>query len=511
MRVFIGEFRQESNSFNPVASSLAFWDKSGRYEGEAMRQALEGKPCAVGGMIHALEESGEKTETVFGISMSCQSGGPAEQEVMDLFLDRTLAIIRHNPSFDLVLLSFHGALQTMECDDAEGEVAEKIRQAVGEETIISVSTDLHAFISPKLLNNVDAIAGYHTYPHIDFFQTGVRAAKLGLAALGDGPPRPYTACVQLPLLVPASVYNTLDGVFKEIIDCGYGMVNRNELLDFSVYPMQPWLDVQGGASCVLAVADSREKAASKAQELADLVWKSRYRFAKELKTIDEVIAMAKQSAPGNPVVLVDSADSCNAGSSGDSMAVAGRILALAPGIKAATVVNDSRAADRAHMIGVGKKALFKLGGDRDPRAESIEVEGYVKSLHDGSFEQEGPAGRGQVNEIGPTAVIRVGNLDVIVCHWMAGNGDLQLYRAFGIEPTLYDLVVVKACTSFRAGYSKISTRIYDTDTPGAATANLTSLAYRKIPNDFYPWSEREDFTVEKVLFCRERAMRKHSV
>ncbi len=502
MRVFIGEFRQESNSFNPVTSSLAFWDKSGRYEGEAMRAALEGTPTAVGGMLRAVEEADPAAEIVCGVAMSCQSGGPAEQNVMDLFLTKTLAVLRREAAFDLLLLSFHGALQTTRYDDAEGEIVEAIRKVVGDKPVIAISTDLHAFISEKMLKHVDAIAGYHTYPHVDYFQTGGRAARLGLAAL-DAAARPHTACVHLPLYVPASVYNTLDGVFKEVVDAGHDLVNRNEILDFSIYPVQPWLDVEGAASSVLAVAATREKAEECARSLADRLWRSRRRFTKDLKSIDDVIALAKQPTPGNPVVLVDSADSCNAGSAGDSMAVAGRILELAPEIRAATVVNAPEAADRAHALGVGKTGVFRLGGSRDPRAASIEATGYVKSLHDGRFRQEGPAGRGALIEIGPTAVIRLGNLDVVACHWLAGNGDLQLYRAFGIEPTLYDLVVVKACTSFRAGYEKISTRIYDTDTPGAAPVDLTRLEYRKVPRSFYPWCACDDFQIGKAVFCRD--------
>jgi microcystin degradation protein MlrC len=118
------------------------------------------------------------------------------------------------------------------------------------------------------------------------------------------------------------------------------------------------------------------------------------------------------------------------------------------------------------------------------------------------FVQEGPAGRGLVSDIGPTAVIRFGGLDVVVCHWMASSGDPQLYRAFGVEPTLYDLVVVKACTSFRAGYSKFSTRILETDTPGAATADLTKLHYKKIPNTHYPWTDSDTPECGRILFCR---------
>lgn len=500
MRVLLGEFRQESNSFNPVASSLAFWDKSGRYEGDAMRAALRGKPCAIGGMIRELEEAGEKPEIVYGVSMSCQSGGPAEQEVMDCFLERFLAAVREHSPLDAVFLSFHGALQTTMFDDAEGEVVEQVRRALGEKAVIAVSTDLHAFVSEKLLRNVDAIAGYHTYPHVDYDETGRRAARLGLAALRGADL--HTACIHFPLLVSASAYNTLGGAFKEVMDYGCSLVTEGKLEDFSIYPMQPWLDVTGGASSVLAVAKDPAVAESHARDIAGKLWCSRKRFEQNQCSIDEVIDAAENQGTAKPVILVDSADSCNAGAPGDSMAVAARLLARGSKLKAATIINDSPAADLAHSLGVGRTARFKLGGSRDASAQSIEVDGYVRSLHDGEFVQEGPAGRGMVNRIGPTAVIRVGTIDVVVCHWMAGNGDPQLYRAFGVEPSLYDLVVVKACTSFRAAYGKISDSIYDTDTPGAATANLMRLRFRKLSKNFYPWVDSEEPPLERALFCR---------
>ena len=83
--------------------------------------------------------------------------------------------------------------------------------------------------------------------------------------------------------------------------------------------------------------------------------------------------------------------------------------------------------------------------------------------------------------IGRAAVLRFGGLDVVVCEWMAGNGDPQLYRAHGIEPTLYDLVVVKASTSFRAGYSAFAGTIVETDTPGAASSDLINLPFARLP------------------------------
>jgi microcystin degradation protein MlrC len=109
---------------------------------------------------------------------------------------------------------------------------------------------------------------------------------------------------------------------------------------------------------------------------------------------------------------------------------------------------------------------------------------------------EGPAGRGMVNDIGRTAVIKIDKIDIVICHYMVFNGDPQIYRGFGIEPTFYQMIVVKACNSFREAYNPISEKICLTDTPGAASANLKSLPYQKIPDTFYPFSPLDDYQIK---------------
>jgi len=52
-----------------------------------------------------------------------------------------------------------------------------------------VSLDLHGILTDRMLRHSAAIVVYHTYPHVDFFQTGERAARLLLKIL-EGDARP---------------------------------------------------------------------------------------------------------------------------------------------------------------------------------------------------------------------------------------------------------------------------------------------------------------------------------
>jgi microcystin degradation protein MlrC len=104
----------------------------------------------------------------------------------------------------------------------------------------------------------------------------------------------------------------------------------------------------------------------------------------------------------------------------------------------------------------GGVAEFAIGGDVDVSGVRITAAGYVRSLHDGEFQQEFVGHGGRISRIGRSAVVRFGKLDVLICQTIVSPGDPQLYRAFGIEPLMYDLVIVKANTSFRVGYAKIA-------------------------------------------------------
>ena len=65
---------------------------------------------------------------------------------------------------------------------------------------IVISLDLHGILTDRILRQVDGFAAYWTYPHVDFADTGSRAARLLLKLL-DGDVRPTTARVVIPALV----------------------------------------------------------------------------------------------------------------------------------------------------------------------------------------------------------------------------------------------------------------------------------------------------------------------
>ena len=72
----------------------------------------------------------------------------------------------------------------------------------------------------------------------------------------------------------------------------------------------------------------------------------------------------------------------------------------------------------------------------------------------------------------------------------------QLLRHFGIEPEFYDLVVVKANTSFKVPYSAFADEFYYADTPGAGASNLCYFKWKNLPKKFYPFDLPDDYIPE---------------
>jgi microcystin degradation protein MlrC len=493
MKVLITEIRQESNSFNPLLSGLAHWKKTGWVlEPNEVRDALKGVECAVGGMIEVLEASPHRPEIVFGPAFCAQSGGPAEPEVMETFLKLLLPAVEANLPLDAVFFSFHGALQTTDFDDAQGEIVRRVRELVQPRCVLAASLDMHGYITEGFAAAVDIMCGYHTYPHVDFAETGRRTARLGLAAITSSS-APAMAWSPVPMMVSASAYNTLSGPFRDLSLYAQSLVDSGELLDFSIFQMQPWLDVWEPNSATVAIAVDPEKAERYARDLAERLYGLRHEFTPKLSSVDSIIDRAEDPTASKPVILVDSADSPNAGAPGDSMAVAQRLLERGSRARSATVVSDPTAVALAFEVGVGGSAEFAIGGHIDVSAVRIRAVGYVRSLHDGEFRQEFVGHGGRLSRIGRSAVLRFGNLDVLVCQAIVSPGDPQLYRGFGIEPLMYDLVVVKANTSFRVGYGKFAGEIYEADTPGAAAPDLLRLPFRKLTRRPFPWMDDSAF------------------
>jgi microcystin degradation protein MlrC len=338
-----------------------------------------------------------------------------------------------------------------------------------------------------MVEHATAIAGYHTYPHVDLYETGCKAARLLLRILA-GEVSPAMRFRKIPMIVPAENMQSTSGPFARLIEAAQRYERNGEAEAVSVFGVQPWLDVAEMGCSVVSVTNGNPAAADEqASCLAEAFWNARREFDVTLTTPRRAIREALRSE-GGPVVISESSDSTGSGSPGDSTGVLRPLLEAEPREPAAIFLVDPAAVARAHTAGAGATLAMKIGGAFDRRnSRPVAVRARVRLLSDGRWT---PIGRGYNTGIescmGRAAVLEVGQVRILAAERSAMTVDPALFRSHGIEPAHMKIVVVKSPNGFRALYEPLASRIYLVDTPGVSTANLKSLPYRRVPRPIYP-------------------------
>jgi len=151
------------------------------------------------------------------------------------------------------------------------------------------------------------------------------------------------------------------------------------------------------------------------------------------------------------------------------------------------VIWDPEAVQKAVKAGVGKTLQLSLGGHTDEmHGEPLSVTGMVKNITDGKFINEGPMGTGSESDMGPTAVMEIGDNDVIVTTKRLQPLDLQLYKSQDIDPSGKRFIVVKSSVHYRASHEPIAKEVIELDTPGLTSPRLAGFGFKNIRRPIFP-------------------------
>jgi microcystin degradation protein MlrC len=485
MRIGILGMSQECNTFSPDLTTLG--DFHLRHGQDAV-DYWRGTRTELGGFIDALNRPDVEMVPILS-GWAITKGrivGDDFARMKQILADSLCAAL----PLDGVLAALHGAMCAEGADDAEGVLLEVIRAVVGASPPLSLTLDLHANVTARVCRLADAVVGYRTYPHIDLHETASRAGEILLRSLAGGP-RPCTVMKKIPMIVPAEKMQTTRGPFAEVWSYAQTL-QTPEIASFSVFGVQPWLDIDEMGAAVVAVTDGENV---KAREFCSLVakrfWDLRRDFEVSLPSPRLAIQQALETS-GQPVVLSESSDSPTAGSPGDSADMLEALLHGAPGVPATLWLRDEAAVECAEHAGAGAKLKISLGGAYDQSSRRpVEVDAEVLRFSDGDFTMTGSQYSGMQTSMGRTVVLQVGGVTVLVSKLPAINIDPQLFRSQRIEPREKKIVVVKSAAAFRAEYEPFAARILIVDTPGISTPNIRSIPFRRVSRPIYPLDELE--------------------
>jgi microcystin degradation protein MlrC len=137
-----------------------------------------------------------------------------------------------------------------------------------------------------------------------------------------------------------------------------------------------------------------------------------------------------------------------------------------------------------------------LGGSLDRRFTPVRLDATVEMLSRGRFTFEFS---GTPADAGPTAMFTSKNLTIIAMSRPILLMDRSLFLAHGQDPQRFDLIVVKSPGAY-ARYFTWATRNFVVDVPGATSANLLSLPYRRCRRPMFPLDPDATFTPKVELF-----------
>jgi hypothetical protein len=188
---------------------------------------------------------------------------------------------------------------------------------------------------------------------------------------------------------------------------------------------------------------------------------------------------------GRPVILADGADSPSAGGNGDGNHLLRELLRIGYQGDALLTVVDPVAAAACVAAGLGATVTVTVGGAiTRGMYEPVEVTGEVITLRDGRYETELPV---RPMNVGPTAVLRIGGVRLVVSTRKAFQLDASIYHQAGLRPEQAAIALVKSAGGFRGVYEPFASLIIEMDTPGPCTHDLPTLPFHKIPRPMWPW------------------------
>ncbi len=495
LKILINELKQEISSFNPHLGQYRDFLIA---RGEGVLAAHQGLGSEVAGAL-AVFAGHPELELIGGYSArAITSGGTLADAAFAQLAEEFLAAVRAHPDVDAIYFCLHGACAAQTIHDCEGYLLAETRKLAGDRIPIVTSLDLHGILTDTILEHSSAVVLYHTYPHVDFYQTGERSARLLLRIL-NLEVTPISIRVPIPALVRGNELKTATGRWGECVRAAIAFENSPAGLSGGMFIGNPFTDVPDLLSNVLLVADGEENVAAAEAEairIAETFWAMRHHLHQPVTPLAESIS--RFAAAQGRVVLVDAADATSSGASGDSNAILRELLAQGVQRTVLLPIVDAPAVAEAMAAGIGVTLTVPLGGTLDSgRFAPLAFTGTVRHLSDGRFRAES---NGEIWDGGLTAVLESGNITVVITSQAVNLFDRSLFFAHGLDPAHFDGTVVKSPHCQPHMFDEGAELILNIDAPGATSANLPYLGHMRCARPIFPLEPETAFAPKPRRF-----------
>jgi len=501
MKVLLAMMSHETNTFSPVPTDInRFGGGIQPLEGEAALNMIRGTGTTMAGLLDAAEQAGATVKT--SIAAGAPPSGPVSEEAYQYITDTICADAK---GCDAILLELHGAMVTQSIEDGEGALLKRLREECPG-IPIALGLDMHTNLYPKMVENTTVIAGFHTYPHIDMYETGVRAGKVLFDSLaGDVTPVMVSGSARM---LPHVMRQGTDDFPNKQLQARCVELEQDGALLVSLFTGFPHADIVNAGLSVVVITDNDEaRAQAIVDELLEMAWTERKKFVYEPVPLDVSIKAGQAAAkkPGNgPVILLDHYDNTASGGTMDTTEVLSEILNQGLEDVAAFGIYDPEAVEAMVVAGVGNKITVTLGAKfhmdaLEVQSKPLTVTGNVKIISDGRFTVKGPMSTGSMMNMGTTVVLDTGKVQIIVISQHVEPYDLGCFSSLGIDPLAKTYLMLKSRIHYRAAYSAIAKKIVECAGVGVCTSDYDQLNFRNVRRPIFPLDDVESNSYKEVI------------
>ena len=479
-RIAIGGFSHETNCFVPMHTDYEYFAQGGEFPPLARREEViersRGATFGMSGFLDTIDPSHELVPLIWGQG---GAGGYITDDCFERIVGELVGMLSQAMPVDAVYLDLHGAMCSLTYEDAEGEVLRRVRACVGPDIPVVVSLDYHANVSEATVALTDGMAIYLTYPHIDRQGTGSRAARILMRVLDEGIPS-GRAIRRIPFLLPLNFQCTLIEPTKGIVDASVAG-EGGEILDLCYAAGFPPSDLDECGPSVVCHAYSQEAADAAADRLAAMVIAREDQFSEPLMEPDDAVVEAMRIAEtaSKPVVIADTQDNPGCGGTCDTTGLLEALVRHGAQGTAMCVMWDADAAEAAHAAGEGARITVDLGGKHGPEGVTPYHGTFtVTALTDGRFVTTGRSIGGRHINIGPTALLTIGGVSIVVASKRMQAYDQDIFRHIGVAPEKQKILALKSTCHFRADFDPIAEKTLVVVAPGAHIVDSTRYPFQ---------------------------------
>ncbi|MCU0339515.1 MAG: M81 family metallopeptidase [Spirosomaceae bacterium] len=477
-KIALIEIQQETNSFSPLLTTRRDFEAMFLKYGDEILPDAQVSKFQTGGFYRTATEYGRDSVQIVPIVCAwAQSGGPLTREVFAHFKEVIATGLQRHPDLAGIWLSMHGAMGVEGISDPEGDLLRWLREQVGDALPIVLPLDLHANITRRMVQHTTCISAYHTNPHRDHFQTGVRSAKLLIDTV-LGRIKPTMAYCKLPLLKGGGYNIDFLAPMRRIFGKVRQLEKRKGVLSAAIFPVHIWLDdPELGWSTVVVTDNDPALAKQLAEELAAMCWAVRDVAHPQPDTPETALQKVRKAQWQRLVgtaILCDVSDVVSAGAPGENTHLIRTILEQAPDLVAYTSIRDAEVARQVFEQQAGTSVSVVLGGKLETHFNApLPLEAILFRKFENAT-------------TGKAVVLQRDRTFVVVTEHPNPVMKPQFYKDAGLNLWKADVVVVKNLFPFRYFFLRYNRLTLNVLSAGVTNIDVQQLDYRLRPVPLYP-------------------------